>query len=400
MRALAGAIGLAALTAVELVAGLALLALNWSTVVPLSPVGAYHAPAGFLILVPVAIAFASVGLLLVSRRSTNSIGWLYGGIGALSAAELLGSQYATYALLTAPGSMPRPELGAWVYAWSGAVVATVSATFVLLLFPDGRPPSRSWRPVVWLALLTVAFVWIFAAFGRGRLSIAAYAENPFGIIDLTSLQLVFIVGAGLLIATIGLSAASLAARYRRASSDLRQQIKWIAYAATLHGLAFAFYALFLLETGFGTEIVALIAVFIPVATAIAVLRYRLYDIDVLIKRTIVFGATSAAIAAAFLLGIVTVQLVLRPFTAGSELSVAASTLLSLALFQPIRRRMQDAVDRRFDRARYDAARTLDGFAGRLQDEIDLDSLRAALLAVVGETMAPAQASLWLRDRRQ
>lgn len=399
MRTRAGALALAALTGAGLALGLVLLALNWSTAVPLSPIGGYHAPAGFLVLALTAIAFASVGLVLVWRQATNAIAWIYGAIGVLAAAELVGSQYAIYGSLTAPGSLPRPELGAWVYEGVSIVVAMVSATFVLLLFPDGRLPSRAWRPVTWLAAITIAVMWSISALIRGPMLLAVYVDNPFGMLDATTLPFVAAPGVGLLIGTIGLSAASLAARYRHATRDTRQQIKWIAYAASLHGLALAFYVSLFLQTGFGTEIVALIAATIPVATAIAVLRYRLYDIDVLINRTLVFGATSAAIAAAFFLGIVTVQLVLRPLTAGSELSVAASTLLSLALFQPIRRRVQDAVDRRFDRARYDAARTIDAFAGRLQDEVDLDALRAALLAVVGETMSPAQASLWLRARR-
>jgi hypothetical protein len=141
----------------------------------------------------------------------------------------------------------------------------------------------------------------------------------------------------------------------------------------------------------------LVTLSVPVAAGIAVLRYRLYDIDLLINRTLVYGATSAAIAATFFIGIVALQALLRPLTAGSELAIAASTLVSFALFQPIRRWVQDAVDRRFDRSRYDAARTLDLFADRLRDEVDLDALREDLLASVRATMAPTHTSLWLRD---
>ena len=402
MRTRAVALAPAAVTGAGLAVGLPLLALNWSTAVPLSPIGGYHAPAGFLVLALTAIIFASVGLVLVWRHAAGAIGWIYGAIGVLGAAEFVGSQYAIYGSLTAAGSVPRPELGAWVYEGAGPVVAVVSATFVLLLFPDGRLPSRAWRPVTWLATITIAVVWVGSALVRGPLPLAVYVENPFGVLDPTTLPFIAAPGICLLIGTIGLSVASLAARYRHATRDTREQIKWIAYAASLHGLALAFYVSVYVsvlgQAGLGTEIVALIAATIPVATAIAVLRYRLYDIDVLINRTLVFGATSAVVAAVFLLGIVTVQLVLRPLTAGSEFSVAASTLLSLVLVQPIRRRVQNAVDRRFHRARYDAARTLDAFAVRLQDEVDIDALRAALLAVVDETMAPAQANLWLWTR--
>jgi len=139
---------------------------------------------------------------------------------------------------------------------------------------------------------------------------------------------------------------------------------------------------------------------IPISVAVAILRYRLYDIDLLINRTIVYAVTSTAIAVTFFLGLVALQGALRPLTSGSELAVAASTLLSFALFQPIRRRVQDAVNRRFDRARYNAARTVDGFADRLRDEVDLTALRADLLGAVQLTMAPAHASLWLREQRR
>jgi len=156
--------------------------------------------------------------------------------------------------------------------------------------------------------------------------------------------------------------------------------------------------LFTYLAGLGPLIAILAMDLIPISVAIAILRYRLYDIDLLIKRTLVYGATSAAVAATFFLGVVALQRALTPLTSGSELSVAAATLLSFALFQPIRRRVQDAVNRRFDRSRYNAARTVDGFADQLRDEVDLDELRVDLLGAVQLTMAPAHVSLWLRER--
>jgi hypothetical protein len=199
-------------------------------------------------------------------------------------------------------------------------------------------------------------------------------------------------------------AASLLLRFRRAHGVERQQLKWLAYAASLLAayllLALIFMALRQLpELPLPLYLTALLLFNgIPIATGIAILRYRLYDIDLIINRTLVYGATSAALAVTFFGGVLAFQTVLRPLTGVSEISIAASTLLSFALFQPIRRRAQDVVDRRFNRSRYDAARTLDTFGRRLRDEVDLNTLETELLGVVSSTMAPAHVSLWLRGR--
>jgi hypothetical protein len=213
-----------------------------------------------------------------------------------------------------------------------------------------------------------------------------------------------------LLALLVLGAMSMVVRLRRARGVERQQMKWFAYAAVVLALVFvgtaiAFFSpLRALDPGarippamFGGAPFLLALIALPIGAAVAILRYRLYDIDVLINRTVVYGATSAAIGATFFLGIVALQAVLRPLTSGSELAVAASTLVSFALFQPIRRLVQDAVNQRFDRSRYDAARTVDAFADQLRDEVDLDALTAELVGVVSRTMSPAHASLWLRE---
>jgi hypothetical protein len=189
--------------------------------------------------------------------------------------------------------------------------------------------------------------------------------------------------------------ASVVVRFTRSRGVERQQLKWFAYAAAL--LALSVVASAVVPVPIVSALTTLVAFGLPVALAIAVLRYRLYDIDLLINRTVVYGATSAAIGAIFFAGIVALQAVLRPLTSGSELAVAASTLVSFALFQPVRRRIQTGVDRRFNRAHHDAARTLDSFADHLRDEVDLDALRSDLLEAVRATMAPAHASLWLRS---
>jgi hypothetical protein len=193
--------------------------------------------------------------------------------------------------------------------------------------------------------------------------------------------------------------AAVVARFRTAAGNERQQLKWFAYASSVSMSFFvAAPVLFAYLAGLGPLITILGLDLIPISVAIAILRYRLYDIDLLIKRTLVYGATSAAVAVSFFLGLVALQAALRPLTSGSEFAVAASTLFSFALFQPIRRRVQDEVNRRFDRSRYNATRTVDAFADVLRDEVDLDELRADLIGSVQQTMAPAHMSLWLRER--
>jgi hypothetical protein len=373
---------------------LSLLLANRTTAVPVSPLG-YNGFWSFAAVTFVAFAFASVGALLATRRPGNAIGWLFCGTGVLATAELLGSQYAVYGLLTEPGSLPRPELGAWLYEWTGFVAGCVTATFVLMLFPDGRLPSRAWRPVPWLSGVGIALMASLLAFRPGPLLLSVFVENPLAIAAAQDAILTLgLLGLGLLLGAIVLSVASLATRYRRARVAERQQIKWIAYVAGLHAAAFA---IFTLMRDLAPALVALAAAAIPIATGIAILRHRLYDIDLLIKRTVVYGATSLAIALTFFAGILALQALLRPLTSGSELAVAASTLLSFALFQPIRRRIQEGVDRRFDRSHYSAARTLDAFADQLRDEVDIDALRRDLLGAVERTMAPTHASVWLRS---
>jgi hypothetical protein len=204
-----------------------------------------------------------------------------------------------------------------------------------------------------------------------------------------------VLGYGVAVVLIGTLVAAIV-RFRHSRGSERQQLKWLAYWAAL--LVASIVVNVAATNQVTVALTNLVISGLPITVAIAIFRYRLYDIDLLIKRTFVYGATSAAIAATFYLGIVALQGLLRPITLGSELPVAASTLVSFALFQPIRRRVQGAVDQRFDRSRYDAARTVDAFADRLRDEVDLDALRAELLGIVSRTMSPTHASIWLKDR--
>jgi hypothetical protein len=233
-------------------------------------------------------------------------------------------------------------------------------------------------------------------------------DNQYGWEDRAAVLTLFLV-AGMICAISGLILAvkQLIDRTRKANATERQQLKWILWSSVLFGVTLlsAFPVLFSVGRNDPTTlyavtlVVALATATLPIAIGIAILRYRLYDIDLLIKRTAVYGTSTAAIAATFFFGIVALQGALRSFTSGSELSVAASTLVSFALFQPVRRRLQQAVDRRFDRSRYDAVRTLDAFTEDLRDQVDLDDLRADLMSAVRQTMGPAHASLWLRPSK-
>jgi hypothetical protein len=236
-----------------------------------------------------------------------------------------------------------------------------------------------------------------------------FAENPFGWREgARLLDVALLIPLALGLAAFALGASSLRTRYQGASDLERQQLKWLFGGVALWAATYTIVTPAFFSDAFGVAVDPLIPYLgrigaglgfsiVPVVIGIAILRYRLYEIDVLIKRTVVYATTSAAVAAVFVLGILALQGILRPLTSGSELAIAASTLVSFGLFQPIRRRVQDAVNRRFDRSRYDTARTLDAFADQLRDEVDLDAVRTDLLGVVRQTMAPAHTSLWLRE---
>jgi hypothetical protein len=358
----------------------------------------------------VGVAFLIVGALIALRRPRNPIGWLY--LVALTLISFGGSgnvseQYAYYAVVTQPGALPAPE---WVL-WAGAVVLVPAFSalifFSLLLFPDGRLPSRRWRPVAAAAALAVAALTIQTAFASGPLNSAGVqVDNPVRIdlpalpVDLTG---VFFTLLGLLIiAVLVASVAAIFLRFRAATGVERQQLKWFAYgAACIPAVGLLAIGLSVLAPhgvpGFdASNLWPLSVAGIPIATAIAILRYRLYDIDVLIRRTLIYASLSAVLLGAYVGGVALLETLLAPLTGGNGVAVAISTLIVVALFQPLRRRIQSAVDHRFFRAKYDAQRTLDAFAARLRDEIDLDSLERELVDAVRETVQPTHASVWLR----
>jgi hypothetical protein len=349
------------------------------------------------VLVPLAVGFPVVGAAIARRQPRHPIAWLFLGSGLGAGMAMLSYEYAQYALVTRPGPVPLGVPVAWMSDWVWATGGIPLLTFGLLLFPDGRRPSPRWRPVAWLAGATMAMFVLGSAFRPGPLTAHPGIPNPLGIEAAGPLlRLVQPVAAGCFLVALVCSAASVLVRLRRATGLQRQQLKWLAYAVAVSSVAIALASLE--WAGFAlAQVVALLAVgFIPVAIGVAILRYRLYDIDRLISRTLVYGSLTALLAGVYATGVFAAGRLLDPARGRSELAVAASTLAVAALFQPLRRRIQTLVDRRFDRSRYDAARTVAAFSTRLREQVDLDTLSVELVTVVEQTMQPAQVSPWLR----
>jgi hypothetical protein len=347
------------------------------------------------------VAFAALGALVLRRQPRHAVGWIFAVVAVTGGAVQVLEEYA----LLAHSARPPLSGGVWAawlphWAWFGEIALLMIVLPVV--FPTGRPLTTRWRSVLWLAVAAFVLTAASTALAPGPMGDATpQFSNPVAIADSPARQLLGAAAPAVLLVSIAAAVASLIVRFRRARGVERQQMKWLVYALFVLAAAFGASATLFLSgrpSAVAEIAMALALLLVPIAVGVAILRYRLYDIDLLIKRTAIYGATTAAIAVTFYVGIVALQGILRPLTSSSELAVAASTLVSFALFQPIRRRVQDAIDRRFDRSRYDAAHTLDTFADDLRDQVDLDALRSELLGAVGRTMSPAHASLWLRER--
>ena len=352
--------------------------------------------AGEVVLLAVFSASHLVGALIALRRPRNPVGWLLATSAQLAVVGFFADTYARYGLVTAPGSLPGAQIMYWLSSWPW-IGMFAGVLFAALFFPDGHLPSRRWLPLAWAAAAFVGLTTVVFAFAPTIDPPHPALVNPFGIEALRSAAefLESSFGFGIFLFLLSGTVLSLVARFRRSRGAERQQLKWVASAVAVAVAGFllgdAIPDGVAADVAFGVALVAL-----PLAIGVAMLRYRLYDIDVLINRTLVYGAVSVMLLGAYVAAVVLFQTLLRPLTGGSDLAVAGSTLLVVALFQPLRRRVQAFVDRRFYRARYDAARTVGRFGARLRDQVDLDELRAELIAVVDDTIKPAHASLWLR----
>ena len=345
----------------------------------------------------VLLAFTLVGALIASRRPRHPVGWLLLALGLLNALWTFALGYAREALVANPGSLPAGEAFGWLSGWVDSTTPTL-VVLLLLLFPDGSLPSRRWRLVIWALIpLQVAIV-VDLALTPGRVYGFENFRNPLGVegagflrdVDLGPATVVLIVAA----------VVGLFVKRRRGGAEQRQQMKWLLFSASLISLMLVLAPV--LEVAFednstgnliGGFVFALLFTNIAGSIAIAVLKHRLYDIDLVIRRTLVYGVLTATLAGAYVGGVLLLQLVLSP---GSDFAIAGSTLAVAALVRPARRRIQELVDRRFYRRKYDAAHTIEAFGARLRDEVELDALSRELRDVVHETMQPAHASLWLR----
>lgn len=361
-------------------------------------------------LVAIGIGFALVGALVASRHPTNAVGWLLLVAAATLGLDTFMTVYASRA------SLPGAVVAGWFSSWLFFVWLYLPALFLPLVFPAGRLLSRRWRAVVWLGVSAVAANVVGTAFAPGVLDIRADRpiDNPLGVGGPVGRALPWLSGAGNVLAAtaLALGVLCLVLRLRRSRGRERQQVTWFAFVGTLALVPFVVLVLVSVLAGDDGapwldvlaliawwSLVALVLVGLPSAIGIAILRHQLYDINVVINRTLVYGALTLTLGASYLGSVLLLQLVLNPLTQGSDLAVAMSTLAVAALFRPARRRIQLLVDRRFFRHRYDAARTLEAFGSRLRDQLDIDALGNDLQVVVRDTMQPAHVSLWLRSRR-
>lgn len=356
----------------------------------------------------VLLAFATVGALIASRHPQNPIGWIFCICALLSALGNFLLEYTFYTLITVPGSLPAGALLGVFGNWARSLGWFLMLTYLLLLFPNGHLPSPRWRPLAYLiAGLLVAYSIAVLLTAYPYINIdtrLAAVRNPLGILVANDLfdQL---ANFSLLLLYLTIIACIIAVvlRFRRARGEERQQLKWFAYGTTLSILMLIVIIILIFSNVNGApgSIFFLTVVFIPISAGIAMLRYRLYDIDVLINRTLVYGSLSALLALLYFGLIFTLQSLLQgTLIQNNGVAIVVSTLAIYALFQPLRRRIQQFIDHRFYRRKYDAARTLAAFGTTLRNEVELSQLREQLVAIVRETMQPTHVSLWLRPPDQ
>ncbi len=339
--------------------------------------------------------FATLGALIVSRRPGNVIGWIFLVTGAGASVQLLSGQYATVALHSQ--TWPGGATAAWLstLAQSSIVFSTL---FLIFLFPTGRLPSPLWRPVAWIAGMVIAVSVAVIALTPGMIEDFPSVRNPFGVESAAVLGILDVVGGWTGLACFVAAIFSLILRFYRSRGEERLQLKWFAYAATLGFLAILFGGEARIS---GTLVWTVAPLSLPICAGIAILRYRLYDIDVIINRTLVYGSLTATLALLYVGGVVSLQYAFRALTGNeSQLAVVASTLAIAGLFVPLRHRVQGFVDRLFYRRKYDAAKTLEAFSAKLRDETDLDRLGDELVSVIRGTVQPEHASLWLRPPKE
>jgi hypothetical protein len=406
---------LAGLSVTMFLASIPLLVLVRSARVPGSW-GADLTVGGLLLFVPF-LAFPLAGVVIASRHPHNPIGWILLADGLLWTLTAMTGYYNVYGVAQ-PGSVPFPVAIVGLSNWLWVSAVGLVGTYLILLFPDGRLPLRRWRPLAWLSGVIIVLLSVGFALTPGPLEMIVGGNlgglrNPFGLEEQPWVATAAYIGElpwGLCMLA---SVVSLVLRYRGSGGEVRQQIKWIAFAASVVGLLYLIgtASSFILPPGerwytAGSPLwldllgyAALLSLAgVPIAVGFAVLRHRLYDIDLLINRTLVYASLTVMLAAVYFGGVATTEAILRALTGQEQqpqLAVVVSTLAIAALFMPLRRRIQSFIDRRFYRSKYNARKTLEVFSAKLRDETDLDALSDDLVGVVKETMQPAHVSLWL-----
>jgi hypothetical protein len=343
------------------------------------------------------VADATVGAIIVSRRPGNRIGRVLQVGGPLLISVFLAFLVSAIRRLTAGPGDPIGALAGWWASITILPAILVAFAIVAILFPDGRLPGPRWRwPValVTVGQIAISGVWAITAGPMGE----GLADNPFGIVRLPAEVAAILISAGslLLVLALGMAVMAIALRWYRGDRLARAQLKWLLGALAVGAVLF--------PLGFGGDLLNAFdflgvasGILVPIAIGIAVLRHGLYEIDRIISRTLTYGVLTVVLVAVYVAGFGLVQAVLAPFTSGGgPVAVAASTLAVFALFQPLQSRIRGAMDRRFNRSRYDAQHTVDGFAAHLREEVDLDRLASELRAVVGLSLAPTSVGVWLR----
>jgi hypothetical protein len=353
-----------------------------------------------VLLILVVASFGIVGAIVATRLPRNAIGWILWVSGTFMGWSIAANTYANESLERYAGTLPGTVAVAWLSSVGIIPILCVTAIFVPLLFPDGHLPSAGWRGVAWFAGAAVGLTTVINAIAPGTMSNGVAIQNPTAIPGLGPLpEVLGIAVVGSLAASFVLAVVSVVWRYRRGTSIERQQTRWFASSAvvTLVTVGLGFSGIGPLADGGWLLVLAGLAL-MPIAIGVAILRYRLYDLDRLVSRTISYGLLTGALLGAYATSILVLQGALGAVTEGNTLAVALSTLIVAALFQPIRLRFQRIVDRRFDRARYDAERTTAEFAARLRAEVDLAALADELDSTVNKAVAPSIVGLWLRPR--
>jgi MFS family permease len=346
------------------------------------------------------LAFATMGALVAAHVPRNPLGWLFMAIALGVAVGGIAENLAFHGLVDDPGSVPGALVWAWIYAWIwNPTIGLIG--FVLLLYPTGRVPGPRWRPVLWALVIALGLVTTTSMLHPGSLDTDTrrLPDNPIGVGavgDVLDAGGNTILG-GTAFVLVLVCAGSVVVRFRRSIGDERQQLKWMTLAAIF--LAAAVFVPSVLGLENTDLLFSLAYVLFPLAVGVALFKYRLYDIDRLINRTLVYATLTAVLGGVYVGLVLGGQALFSSFAGSGNLAIAVSTLLVAAMFLPLRSRVQRFVDRRFYRRRYDAQRTLEGFGSRLREQVHLETLGTDLTLVVQETIQPSHVSLWLRSGR-